>query len=69
MTAREMARVVVATELQFRNTLHEVVKKHTDNPEDQMQMASGVVALLLKKMYQEKGLLWLELVIKMALEP
>jgi hypothetical protein len=69
MTTREQARIVVATERQFNRTLHEVVKKHSENPEEQLQIASGVLALLLKKMYQERGRLWLEQVLTMVLKP
>lgn len=68
MTAREQAQIVVATELHFRNTLQEVVKRHSDNPEEQIQIASGVIALLLRKMYQERGNQWLEGVLKMVLD-
>jgi hypothetical protein len=63
------AALVVLIEDQYRSTLKEQVAAHAQDPEEQHQIASSVVALLLRKMYLDLGPLWLEMVLKMVLQP
>lgn len=69
MTPDEQGRLTVAIEQQFRATLREVVARKTSDPQEQLAVASAVVALLLRKLYQEKGKDWLETVLRMVLQP
>ena len=59
--------MVLGIEAAFRDSLHASVTMVTDDPDEQLQMAGAVVALLLKRMYQERGKEWLERTLKMVL--
>lgn len=67
MDERTRAEAVMGTEQAFRDALKASVSILTNDPAEQMQIASGVVALMLRKLYQEHGREWLEAVITQAM--
>lgn len=63
----DRARLVVAIEDRYRAALLEALPPYTLDPAEQQEIASAVLALLLKKMYHVRGTPWLEAVLKMVL--
>lgn len=61
------AEAVLGMEAAFRDALKTSCSIVTQDSEEQHQIASSVLALMLKKMYQDNGREWLERVITMVL--
>ena len=59
--------MVLGMEAAFRDSLKASCSTVTQDPEEQHQIAGAVVALMLKRMYQDRGQAWLEQVIRMVL--
>lgn len=68
MEPLERARLVVAIEGRYREALKVAMVTHTIHADEQIEIASGVLALMLRKMTQLRGQEWLEQVLKMVLQ-
>jgi len=68
MTPEEArARLVMEIDAQYRAALHDVLARVPITEEERLEVAGAVVGLLLRKMYQQRGIAWLEQVIKAVL--
>lgn len=63
----DRGRLTVAIEARFRETLQVALIPYTMDEDEQHQIASAVLALMLKKMYRRLGKDWLEAVLRMVL--
>lgn len=68
MEPLERARLVVAIEGRYREALKLAMVTHTIDADEQIEIASGVLALMLRKMTQQRGQVWLEQVLTMVLK-
>lgn len=69
MNSPQKAEVALIINQQVRTVLREVTAHITDDPQEQMELASAVVALLLRDLYVEFGHTWLERVVQIVLQP
>lgn len=69
MTPLDRGRLVVAIEGRYREALQTAMTTHTIDPDEQLEIAGAVLALMLRKMYQKRGEVWLTAVLKMVLQP
>lgn len=67
LDARQKAEVSAIIERDLRVTLWDVVKHATPVEDEQIQIATGVVTLMLKDLYRQLGQAWLEAIIKAVL--
>lgn len=56
-------------EAQYTATLKAQVSALTDDEDEQLQMVGAVLALMLRKMFLQRGEVWLEAILKMVLQP
>lgn len=68
MTPETKARLVLEIDAQYRAALHQVVRATALSEAEQLEVAGAVVAMLVRKMYQQQGVAWLEAVLKMVLQ-
>ncbi len=69
MTPEERGQIAVAIEHQFRSTMKDVIDGHTTDAQEQLEIGSAVVALMLRRLYRQKGAPWLEAIIRSAMQP
>lgn len=69
MEPLERARLCVAIQNRFREAMLAAILPYTQDPAEQTEIAGGVLALMLKKMYEQQGHAWLELVLQQVLQP
>lgn len=63
------AQLVIEIEQTFRTTLRDTLASLTTDPVEQDQIASAVLATMLRSMYRQNGQPWLEAVLRMVLQP
>lgn len=64
-----LARAAVAIEHTYRQALKDSIANFDATPEEEVIVTSGVIGLLVKGMYRQRGSPWLEALLKMVLEP
>lgn len=69
MTPEERGRLSVAIEHVFRDRMKDTLDEYALTEEEQLQIASAVVALMLRKLYRSQGARWLESIIRSAMQP
>lgn len=69
MTQEEQGRLTVAIERVFRDRIKETLDNCGATDAEQLAIAAAVVALMLKKLYQQLGTTWLETILRMVLTP
>lgn len=70
MTKEERyARLVLEIDERFRGALHEALAATGLEVQDREEVAAAVVALLVRRMYQQRGQVWLERILQMVLQP
>ena len=69
MEPAERGRLTVAIVTVFTDTMKDSIARHTQDPAEQLEVAGAVIALLTRKMYQQRGDPWLEAMLKQVLQP
>ena len=69
MTQEEMAMLATAIEASTRPQFKALIAGFTQAPSEQIVIMGGVIGLMLRGMHRELGDVWLEAVIKAALQP
>lgn len=69
MNEIERGVTVQIIEAQYTATLKAQVTALTDDEDEQLQMVGAVLALMLRKMFLQRGEVWLEAILKMVLQP
>jgi hypothetical protein len=69
LSPQQKAEVSTIINRELRGVLRDVVAHATPLPEEQIEIASGVVGLLLRDMYRQRGQAWLEELLKVVLQP
>lgn len=69
MDPLERGRLAVAIEQRYREAMQVSIAGFTTDAEEELEVASAVVALLVRKMYQRRGVIWLEAVLRQVLQP
>lgn len=68
MTAAEKASFAIGMEKHLRDALHSATVFVTDDPTEQADIATATVTLLVRRLYQSRGQVYLEAIIKAVLE-
>ena len=69
LTPAERAMMIQVIEAQYTGTLRAQLAVITDDADEQLQMAGAVLALMVRKMYLQRGEPWLEAILTMVLQP
>lgn len=69
MEPRERAEVTLAIVDQFTATLRQLLMRQTTDDAEQLEIAGACLALMLRRMYQQRGQVWLEAILQSVLQP